>query len=203
MVYQITATPYDLMVQLDDLGVDFTKLTDYDLFIMSFEGFKGVDTSLVFGELDLSLFDMAISEDNSTIIFRNRQNGVVIDRSIHDQICKGLRKIHHFKRNNKKPANAEAKKFMIDRARVKLKRRKGRVEDSQLDEWIVALVNTEQFNYNYESVLDISIYQFMESVYQVSWIKEYDNRMGGIYAGTVSPKDLDPKDLNWLSHDKM
>ena len=89
---------------------------------------------------------------------------------------------------------------MIERARKKLKRRRGKEPTSQLEELIVALVNTEQFHYGFEGVLPLSIYQFNESVRQVIKKIDYDNRMHGIYAGTVNAKDLSQEDLNWMIH---
>lgn len=83
---------------------------------------------------------------------------------------------------------------------MKMRRRKNRVEDSQLEDIIVAMVNTEQFHYGFEDVLDLTIYQFNESVQQVIKKIDFDNKMHGIYAGTISAKDLNQNDLNWLSH---
>ena len=89
---------------------------------------------------------------------------------------------------------------MIDRARRKRNRRRNRQKLSQLESLIIALVNTEQFSYDFESVQKMTIYQFNESVRQVIKKIDYDNRMHGIYAGTVSLKDMSQDDLNWLTH---
>ena len=43
-------------------------------------------------------------------------------------------------------------------------------------------------------------YQFNESVRQIIKKIDYDNKMHGIYAGTVSAKDLSQDDWNWLTH---
>ena len=196
----ITATPCDLMVQLDDMGIDFTQLNDYELFLLVFGSLKQEDSSMIFGGLDLTRFDTVINEKNSTIVLRDPVNDIVIDRAIHAQICQVLRKIHRLERNNRKPANGEAQKFMIQRAREKMRRRRNRVEDSQLEQLIVALVNTEQFRYGFEEVRNLTIYQFNESVYQIIKKIDFDHKMSGIYAGTISAKDLSQSDLNWLTN---
>lgn len=200
MVSMITATPYDMMVQLDDMKIDFTEIDDYQLFVIVFNALKTQDTSLIFGSLDLSSFSVMVNPQNNTVVLRNPETGAMIDRSIHHQICQAVRTIHHLKRNNRKPANGEAKKYMLQRARAKMKRRKNRIEDSQLEELIVALVNTEQFHYDFDSVRNLTIYQFNESVRQVVKKIDFDNKMHGIYAGTISAKDMSQDDLNWLTH---
>lgn len=200
MISMITATPIDMMVQLDDAGIDFTTIDDFGLFLMVFEAIKDQDTSLVFGDLDLRKFLRVVDPKNSSVILRNPETGDVIDRGIYMLLCQAVRKIHHLERNNRKPANEEARKYMLERARKKMKRHRNRVEDSQLEELIVALVNTEQFHYGFADVRDLTIYQFNESVRQVIKKVDFDNKMHGVYAGTISAKDLSQDDLNWLTH---
>lgn len=196
----LTAMPIDMMVQLDDIGVDFTSINEWELFLLLFGTLKERDTSLVFGNLDLKPFQAAINPQNNNVILVNKETGARIDRALHGQIASTLRKIHHLERNNRKPANGEAKEYMLQRAREKMRRHNKRLSDSQLEELIVALVNTEQFHYGFEGTRELSIYQFNESVRQVIKKIDYDNKMHGIYAGTVSAKDLSQDDLNWLTH---
>ena len=200
MVTMLTAMPVDMMVQLDDIGVDFTAINEYELFLILFNALKDKDTSLIFGQLDLKPFRSAVNPQNNTIVLRNKETGVVIDRGIQGQIASVLRKIHNLKRNNRKPANQEAREYMLQRAREKMRRRSKRMNDSQLEELIVAMVNTEQFHYGFEGTRELSIYQFNESVRQVIKKIDYDNRMHGVYAGTVNAKELSQDDLNWLTH---
>lgn len=200
MVSILTAMPIDMMVQLDDIGIDFTSINEYELFLLLFEALRKKNTRLVFGDLDLNSFHTAINEQNGTIALINEETGAKIDRAIHGQIASVLRKIHHIEKNNRKPANGEAKEYMIKRARDKMHRHKNRTTDSQLEGIIVALVNTEQFHYGFEGTQELSIYQFNESVRQIIKKIDYDNKMHGIYAGTVSAKDLSQDDLNWLTH---
>ncbi|WP_196032732.1 hypothetical protein [Flavonifractor plautii] len=200
MVSLITATPYDMMVQLDDMKIDFAEINDYELFVLMFQALKTRDTSLIFGTLDLNKFSVMVNPQNNTVVLRDPESGAMIDRNIHSLVCQAIRKIHHLKRNNRKPANDAAKKYMIQRARTKMRRRKNRIEDSQLEELIVALVNTEQFHYDFDSVKSLTIYQFNESVQQVIKKIDFDNKMHGIYAGTISAKDMGQDELNWLTH---
>ncbi len=200
LVSVLTAMPVDMLVQLEDAGIDFTSINEYELFLLLFAGFKSQDTSLIFGDLDLSKFKMAVNEQNGNVVLLNEEQDIKIDRAIHGQIAGVLRKIHHLEKNNRKPANKEAKEFMLERARAKLKRRKNRKEDSQLESLIIAMVNTEQYKYDFEGTRELSIYQFNESVRQIIKKVDYDNRMYGVYAGTVNAKDLSQDDLNWLIH---
>lgn len=200
LVTALTAMPIDLLVQLDDANIDFTTINEYELFLRLFPEIAIQDTSLIFGDLDLSKFKYATNVKNGNIILYDEENNITIDRSIHGRISEVLRKIHHIKKDTRKPANEEARKYMIKRARDKLKRKRNQKQDSQLEQLIVAMVNTEQYKYDFERTRELTIYQFNECVSQVCKKIDYDHKMHGIYAGTISTKDLSQDDLNWLTH---
>ena len=202
LVSAVTAMPIDFMVQLEDSGIDFTEITSFELFLFLFPSICVQDTSLIFGELNLANFRVAISEKNNQPVLYDAQNDIVIDRAVHDRIATTLRHIHHIEKNNRRPANEEAKKYMLERARIKLARNKRRKRESLLEQLIIAMVNTEQFKYDYESTLGLSIYQFNESVRQIQRKINYDNRMIGVYAGTIDVSKTDPDDLMWFGSSK-
>lgn len=199
LITLLTAMPIDLMVQLDDMGIDFTTINDYQLFLLLFREVQMHDTSLVFGNFDISGFELRVNMQNGQQVLYDPSTEIVIDRVIQTQIANALRKIHHLEKNRRKPANEDAKKYMLERARQKMKR-KPRNTTSQLESLIIALVNTEQFKYDFEGTRELSIYQFNESVRQVIKKVDYDNRMYGVYAGTINPKELSQDELNWLVH---
>lgn len=195
----IVATPYDMMVQLDDAKIDFTKINEWDLFCFLFKELQTKDLSLIFDGLNLRDFVIAENKQNGNIILVNPQTGVKIDRAIHDQICKYLRKTLGLKKNEKTPANEDARLFMIERARKKIMRRRKQLVESQIEKYIIALVNTAEFPYDYNSVLDLTINQFYASLHQIVKKIKFDNLMIGCYAGTVDMKEMDQKELSWIS----
>lgn len=200
LVNLLTSMPIDLMVFLDDIGVDFSTINDYDLFIMLFNVIRQYDTKLIFGNLDLSTFEFAIEESTGKPVYIDPATERKLDRAVQVNIAETLRKIHHLEKNKRKPGNEEARKYMIERARKKMKRNQRRKHDSQLEDLIVAMVNTEQFKYDFEGTLELSIYQFNRSVRQIVKKVDYTNKMFGIYSGTLDPKNLSQDELNWLTN---
>ena len=200
LVQLLTAMPIDLLVPLDDAGIDFSTINDYELFILLFNAIKQCDTSLVFGDLDLSPFQLGVDEETGRPVMIDPKTERKFDRALQVNIADTLRKIHHLEKNNRKPGNEEARKYMIERARKKMNRSRRRKHDSHLENLIVAMVNTEQYKYDFAGTLELSIYQFNESVRQVSHKINYSNIMFGVYSGSVDPKTISQDDLNWLIH---
>lgn len=194
----IVATPYDMMVQLDDAHIDFTKIDEFELFILLFENLKVMNTSLIFGDLDISGLKPERFEGTGEIVLRDAEKDIVIDRVVHTALCDNIREILHMEKNNKTPGNEEARRYLLERERKRQKRAARKRKDSQLEKYVIALVNTEQFPYNYETVRDISIYQFYASLNQIVRKIKYDNTMTGYYAGTIKFDDLKPADRTWI-----
>lgn len=197
-VSSIIATPYEMMAQLDDEGIDFTKIDCFELFLLMFPHLCKLDTSLVLGDLDLTKFVTAVNEENGTTVLINPDSGVVIDSAIHDQICKFLRKMLCMPKNDKVPGNEDGKKYMIKRARMKQQRQKRHKTSSQLERLIVALVNTSEFPYDYQTVRDMTVYQFYASMKQITRKIRFDNTMIGCYAGTVKFDELEQGEKTWI-----
>lgn len=118
MVQLLTAMPIDMCVALDDIGIDFSKINDYELFLLMFNVFKQCDTRLIFGDFDLSPFELAVKESTGKVVLLDPNTEREIDRAVQVNIAETLRKLHHLEKNNRKPGNEEARKYMIKCAKT-------------------------------------------------------------------------------------
>ena len=200
LVSMLTATPMDYMVQLDDIGIDFSDINDYELFLLLFQSIAQKDTSMVFGDLDLLKFVPSVDPKTKKVTLRHSENGAVIDRMIHAEIARVLRTLNNLVRDNRKPGNEEARKYLIERARIKQARRARRNQkhNSDLEALIISLVNSNEFKYNFDTVRDLTIYQFNACFKQVQKRVAFDKLMIGVYAGTVNAKELPNDQLSWV-----
>lgn len=199
IISSLTATPFQYMVQLDDLGIDFTTVTDYQLFMMLFPSFVHSDMNILFGDIDLSDIVSGINPQNSAPILYSAKNNIIIDEYIYSQIVDTIRKINDIKKDNRKPGNNEAKEFRIKLERKKQKRNANKPYEPYLEKLVIALVNRPEFKYNYETVNDLTIYQFNQNFEQIKTSINFDNTMIGVYAGTIDTSKLkDRSCLSWL-----
>ena len=199
LISTLTATPFQYMVQLDDMGFDFTKITDYQLFTMLFPGMAQGDISILFGNLDLSDISIRENKENNTFVLYSSKNDFTIDEFIYTQMADCIRKINCLKKENRKPGNDEAKEFRINLERKKQKRNAGKPYEPYLEKLVIALVNRPEFKYNYEQVNHLTIYQFNQSFEQIKTSISFDNTMIGVYAGTVDTSRIkDRSCLSWI-----
>ena len=200
IVSSLTATPFQYMVQLDDMGIDYTQITDYQLFMKLFPMYAKSDLSLLFSDLDTSDFGIYINQqDNSQVIY-SPNNNIIIDELIYNDLADTIRKINLFEKVKSKPGNESARKYLLEKERKKQKRNAKKPKEPYLEKLVIALVNTSEFPYNYETCMDLSIYKFNQSFKQIQQKITFDNTMIGVYAGTVDTSKMTNKDaLSWIS----
>lgn len=200
LISSLTATPYQYMVQLDDMGIDYRNITDYQLFMMLFQSFAREDMSILFGDIDLSDISMYQNKQNSTYVLCSPRNEIIIDEFVYTQIADCIRKINNLEKENRSSGNDEAKEFRIKLERRKQKRNANKPYEPYLEKLVVALVNRPEFKYNYEQVDNLTIYQFNQSFKQIQTSITFDNTMIGVYAGTVDTSKMKDKScLSWLA----
>lgn len=203
LISSLTATPFQYMVQLDDIGLDFTQVTDYQLFMMLFPSFARSDMRILFGDMDWSDLSMGKNPKNGSPVLFSEKNNIVIDEFTYSQMADCIRKINNLKKENRKPGNNEAKQFRINLERKKQKRNAKKAYEPYLEKLVVALVNRPEFKYNYEQVDHLSIYQFHQSFEQIKTSINFDNTMIGVYAGTVDTSKIKDKScLSWIHSNK-
>lgn len=201
MVSSLTATPFQYMVPLDDMGIDSAEITDYELFKLVFPVYARSDLSLLFGSLKTDDFDVYLEPSSGVKILYSPFNQIAIDELLYNDLVSLLRKINLLEKRNQKPGNLSARKYLLEKERKKQKRNLKKPYEPYLEKLVVALVNTCEFPYDYDSCMDLSIYRFNQSFKQIQHKISFDKTMIGVYSGTVDPSKLGSKEaLTWISN---
>lgn len=245
----LTTSPFTYMVQLDDMGIDYTQIDDWQLFQMLFCSYSNqilaytykinelnekiknnnistietinyknqiknleqlisdIGIDLVFdnfkmiGEKNEKLYGFEIFEESSTneLILYNEATGVKIDRLVYMDIADSIRKINLYEKCTHKPGNEHMKNYLLEKERKKQKRNSKKPYEPYLEQLVIALVNTQEFPYDYDSCMDLSIYRFNQSFKQIQHKINFNNTMFGVYSGTIDTSKMTNKDcLSWF-----
>lgn len=205
LLHLLTRKPYDIAVELDDMGIDYQKVDEYDLFYTVANKIPVELSCILLGRLDLTKYEQRKNQENGQLILYNRENGTVIDRVLYYQMLQYLRYIHFI--SNKieyDVGNGMAKKFFLDRMRRKKKKRLkdlelGREkEESQLYIMSSYLINNRNFKYNYDTIKKIKLSQLYESFYRILQDYNISNINTGIYSGVIDKTKLKSEDIDIL-----
>lgn len=146
----------------------------------------------------MSDFSMYIGKNNDTFIYSPNKN-IEINEKVYNDLVDTIRKINLLEKVKYKPGNESARKYLLEKERKKQKRNAKKKQEPYLERLVIALVNTSEFPYDYDSCMDLSIYRFNQSFKQIQHKIAFDNTMVGVYAGTVDTSKLGNKDiLSWI-----
>ena len=202
MIYNFTATPQSLKVQLWDMGIDYTEITPYQLFYqLLYKMYSQEKTSIIFGDLDFSKFQLMQRKDDGSILLYQEIDGesVIIDEYTYNIIIDYLCKSHFIERDLKIPMTKSAKMILIEDAREEMETIKNKEYHSTLKNLISAMINSEGFKYNHSQVWDMKINAFMDSVKRIGKIKNAQLLLQSGYSGFgVNLKEINNKQLDWL-----
>lgn len=228
LVNMFTTTPSAHMIELDDMGIDFTQISDYEFFLKLFDTafvkpqvlmtcdmsdddkinllstLQIIDSNELFDCVDFN--SCYIDNENGLKTIKDAEGNQIIDEFIYMQISSALCEIFNVKKYKRKPGNNTAKEYILEREREKAEMAKRRnkqlqMSDDILDGEIVALVCHPGFPYDFDSINNISIYNFYACIKQVIKKDQYDKLVTGAYSGfgTVKLDKLPEDKLNWLS----
>jgi len=213
LVHTLTAVGADYKWQLDDIGIDYTKISDFELFShMLIKDLTKDDTCILFGDLDFSKFEIRYNELNNNFCLVQiygldfvpekvyiDDDTIIIDEFTYLLIIEYLRTMHYLKRNNEIPGNETTKRILIEEAKEQYELNKNKPFESKLFNYISTMVNSEGFKYNYDDVWKLKIYQFYDSIKRITKIKETTLLLQSGYSGFgVDLKKISKKELDWM-----
>lgn len=198
LVSNICSTSYDHRFMLDDNGIDYEDIDDFSMFCMVMPSLPIEDTKILFGDkLNFKEFKPMLYNDEP--ILYNKKKDLVISDITYELIVRFLRDAHGFKRNYKIAGNKAARRYRMVEERKKLEKEMIENEySSDLMPLISALVNCSDFKYDYNTVWDLSIYEFFDAVNRIVNTVRVRNTTLGIYTGNIDSKSIPSQQLNWL-----
>ena len=198
-------------------GIDWNKISDYQLFCLLIKTLTPKETSLLFGDLNFSWFkvihdaekdcDLLLyiprdSNDNPLPIIYD-DNSIIIDELIYTRLVKYLRQMFNIHPKVEFAKNKATKEAMIweEEENLKIQQQKNKdrdVEKSFLLPLISSMVNHPGFKYKTNELRELGIVQFMDSIKRLQTYETVTALMKGMYSGFVDGSQIKEKDLNWL-----
>lgn len=197
-VYMLIATPTDLMAQLEDAGVRYEDVTNFELFCKLFPEMDREDVSLVLENIDPKKFRVEDVVNQNRKVLIDPDTMTVIDEYVYEGIVGYLCYMMNVKQTPfKKAGNKWSREVMMEAAHSKLKRADEPYK-SMLKPLISTMVNMEGFKFNWKDVWDMKLGAFMDSVQRVQTIISSRALLNGCYSGNIDVKKIRKAELNYM-----
>lgn len=197
MVHSITAIPSDMKsVLLDQLGLDWNELEDFELFMILIQNLVPDKTHILFGDLDFSKFKPYKSKENDDIVLADKEAGIIIDKMIYMRIVNYLRKLHNIKPKVEKAANEATKRVLLDEDRMKIRLSKEKPFQSYLLPMISAVKVKQGYSLDY--VRNMGLMEFFDEIARLQIIDQADHLLNGAYSGMCDLSKVAKKNFDWM-----
>lgn len=218
VLWTMCSCAWDMPSAYDDIGVDFMTVSDWQFFIQMVRSFSAEDTRLIFGDLDFSKLlpvNYKKNEDDTEpqIVLINPElmtvYGIeyqpaeyIFTEQLYKDMIPYVREMIGFQHKGRKAANRATAKILIMDDRKQRARHKDDPYESMFHNGIISLVNTEEFPYTYETVFDLTMYQFTKSLLQVQGKKQACAMLQGSMSGFVDTSKIPSINFQWTYSDE-
>ena len=196
MVHTLTAIPSDMKSNLWDIGLDWTEVEDFELFMMLSQTLTPDRTGILFGDLDFSKLKPFRNNQNGDIVLADKETGIIVDKMIYLRIMNYLRKLHNIKPKVEKAANKMTKKVLIEEDRQRILHAKDKPFKSYLLPLISAIKVKQGYTKDY--VRNMGLYEFFDDVSRAQIIDHANHLLNGAYCGMADLKKVPKNEFTWM-----
>lgn len=197
MVHTLTAIPSDMKSMLwDQMDLDWTKIEDFELFIMLSQTMTPDKTGIIFGDLDFSKMKPYKHPQNDEVVLADKEAGVMIDKLIYMRMMTFLRKLHNITPKPEKAKGKRARQAMIDEDR----RNRELNKDKPFRSYLLPLISSIKVKQGYtrDYVRNMGLYEFFDDVARVQAVDSANHLLNGAYCGMADLSKVDKNQFNWM-----
>ena len=207
MVYTLCSVGIDLCWQLEEAGIPFDEVSDYELFYSVLRNYYGTEqTKILFGDT-LNLKEMTLCKNETGEIYLEQMvmssegepSSITMNEADYYEIVTYLRALHNLKRNDAVAGTKSCRMAFIEDAKAAQEAQKIAPKKSYLLPLISTMVNYDGFKRNDQTVWDMNLFAFMDSIRRIDKIRNSNLLLQSGYSGFgIDLKKVNREELNYL-----
>ena len=209
-LYPFTCNTTSMRVSLWKDGLDWNKVSDFELFIMLHPNMDFQALSIVFKDFDFSILRPIKHEDTKTVsldyVESDDSGNITVDVPVVTErdyivMAEYIRTMLNQHPKVERAKGKATKEAIIEEDLMNLEyaKKKGDSDHSILLPLISSMVNHPGFKYKKKELIDVGIVEFMDSVQRLQLYENITALMSGVYSGMLDTSKMNlSKELNWL-----
>ena len=196
MIQTITAIPSDMKSSLFDMGLDWTQVEDFQLFMMLSQSLSQKQTEIILGDIDLQRMKPVENLQNGEVILRDSVTGAIIDELAYKTMSAYLCKLHNFTKKVEKAGNQFTKQILIDEDRQK---REYAIKQPYKS-FLMPLISSVKVRQSYtkDYIRNMGLNEFFDDVNRLQIITNTDALLSGAYSGMMDTSKIKKSQFNWM-----
>ncbi len=193
--------PTMFRLSLWQTGIDWNKISEFELFFLLYQTLDVSKTKLLFGDLNFQDFkpNQYTLEDGSVYNYLyNDKADILIDEKIHKEISVYIRHMFNYFPKTEKAKGKSTKEWMIQEDKDRLEKQKDEPDKSSLLPLISSCLNHPGFKYKKNELRDVGIVEFMDSVQRLQIYEQTSALLKGMYGGFIDTSKINKEELNFM-----
>ena len=198
-IFILNTTSYRL--QLWDMGIDWNKISDYELFCMLLKGVNYEVSKTIFGDIifsDFGLYTKTLKDGSQVMTLYNQEENIEIDENTYAHIAQYLRTVFNIFPKVEKTKGKTTKEWLIEEEREKLHSQKDNNSKSMMLPLVSTYLNHPGTKYKKSELREVGIFEFMDSIQRIQIYESTVALTQGMYSGMISTKDIDKEAFNFM-----
>lgn len=200
VVHVFTANTTSYRMILWDMGVDWCKITDFELFQMLCPTLSQAQTSFLFGDIDFSKlqrYQKQIGEDVSIVLYDPVQD-LEIDENMYKKLAWYVRSMFNIFPKIEFGKGRATKEMLVDEDRLNYEKHKNDPYASTLLPLISTCLNHPGFKYTKSELVNVGIVEFMDSVQRLQIYESTRALYTGMYSGFVDTSKIPKEQFDFM-----
>lgn len=200
VVHIFVANPTMYRLLLWNIGIDWNKISDFELFQLLVSSLKQEDTAFLFGTLDFQKFQRFQKQvgEEETIVLYDTENDIEIDEELYLTIASYIRTMFNIFPKVEKAKGKTTKEWMIQEDRENAELHKNDAYKSVLQPLISSCLNHPGFKYSKSELAQVGIVEFMDSVKRLQVYESSTALLKGMYSGFVDGSKIKDESVNFM-----
>lgn len=205
-IFTCNTTQYRLI--LWDLGIDWNKFSDFELFVMLHSQADPEVTSLLFKDLDIAsmvplMKRKSPDDENGELVLWDNDKQIEINANVHNHFSQYLRAMFNTFPEEKITNMDTLKNWYITKDRraaehAQEEEAKGKKKSFSIQPIVSACVNHPGFKYKLKELKDVGVMEFYDSVSRLQIYEQCTALMKGMYSGFVDGSKIKAEDYNFM-----
>lgn len=195
-----TSNPTSFRVQLWDMGVDWNKITDFELFAMLIKTIEPEYSKLLFYDIDFPSFDFVakrVGEEKVPVLYSSTMD-MEIDEQTYKKIFDYMCYMFNIHPDVEHCTGRTFKEELINNDRLKAAKRAAEGHESNLLSMISFALNHPGFKYKKNELREIGIVEFMDSIQRLQIYESTHALMSGMYSGFCDTSKIDKSQFDFM-----
>lgn len=196
-----TTNPSAFKVQLWDLGYDWNKITDFELFALLIKTVSIDKTKILFDDIDFSSFELYAKENENgepIPVLYSAKMGFEIDTEIYLKIRKYLCFMFNVKLENMFVTGKTLKEEIVEKERADNAKKLAESKGSNLLQMISFAVNHPGFKYKKNELRDVGYVEFIDSIKRLQIYESTRALTQGSYSGFCDTSKIPQEQFNFM-----